>query len=214
MEILLLANRLVLNMPIHMSASDEGNQLRRLFLRALQIALTSGRIEDEGSQGEPGLDSVVRPAGSQPVVLRKRGPRDFEEIPPSEIFEMVRSIRKMHSETDRESLYRRVLDFYDLKRLTSKVRRSLDKITSDAKFDLSEANGTKKISARVEAGHLIIEFKDGAQDLWELPDRSDEEGVCKVRNAAEEFALTNGASPDQIDVIRKALADAGYQTNK
>ena len=138
---------------------------------------------------------------------------------------MVRSIRKMHPETDREGLYRRVLDFYALKRLTSNVRQSLDRVTSDAEFDLSEADAlgsklgdrqyaTKRMSARVEAGHLIVVFEEGAQDLWELPDRSDKEGIRKVLNAAVEFALTNGVSPGQINAVRKALTDSDYHLTK
>lgn len=82
--------------------------------------------------------TVREPAGSQPIVLRKRGPRIFEEIPPSEIAEIMRSILRTNPAVEREVLYRRVLDFYELKRLTSNVRRSLDRIISDEEIDLAE----------------------------------------------------------------------------
>ena len=115
-----------------------GNQLRGFFLGASEIALTSGRIEEEFGRRKLKLESVVRSAGSPPVVVRKRGPRRFEEIPPSEIAEIMRSILRTNPTVEREVLYRRVLDFYELKRLTSNVRRSLDRIISDEEFDLAE----------------------------------------------------------------------------
>ncbi|MCH9050091.1 MAG: hypothetical protein IIA72_03270, partial [Proteobacteria bacterium] len=62
----------------------------------------------------------------------------FEEIPESEIAKLIQSVLATHREFDRETLYRRVLDFYDLKRLTSTVRKSLARILSDEGIDLVE----------------------------------------------------------------------------
>ena len=114
-----------------------GNKLRERFLRATETAVTSGWIEEE--QGRPilGLDCVVRPTGSQRVVLRKRGPRVFKEIPPSEVAEIMRSILRTHPGADSETLYRQVLNFYDLKNLTLNVRKTLDKIVLEEKIELS-----------------------------------------------------------------------------
>jgi len=142
-EIIEAEGPLVLQRGFHLYASAAGikrvgNQLRGLFLQASEIALTSGRIEEEHGRRKLRLESVVRSAGSQSVVLRKRGPRIFEEIPPSEIAEIMRSILRTNPTVEREVLYRRVLDFYELKRLTSNVRRSLDRIISDEEFDLTE----------------------------------------------------------------------------
>ncbi len=117
--------------------------LRKRFLSASEIVLTSGRIEKEGSRQKLDADSVVWPAGARPVVLRKRDPRNFEEIPPSEVAELMQSIFITRPKIQREELYRRVLDFYDLKRLTSKVRDSLDKITSDKDLGLIELDASK-----------------------------------------------------------------------
>ena len=114
-----------------------GNQLRGLFLSAAEYALSSGRIEEERGQRKLSLDSVVLCAGSPPVVLRKRGPRSFEEIPMTEVAEAMRLILNTHPSLDFEDLCRRVLDFYDLRRLTSNVRRSLAKIASDEGMGLS-----------------------------------------------------------------------------
>lgn len=117
-----------------------GGQLRGIFLRASEIALSSEQIEEERGQEKLGLDCMVRSAESPPVVVRKRGPRSFEEIPPSEISEVMRSIVKTHPSIGKEILYRRVLEFYDLKRLTSKVRKTLDRIVTDEEFKLTVTN--------------------------------------------------------------------------
>ena len=87
------------------------------------ITVKSGRVEAEEKGDGPNLslESVVRLAGNPPVVLRKRGPRTFEEIPPSEVAEMMQSLIRTHAGVGEEVLYRQVLDFYDLKRLTSNV---------------------------------------------------------------------------------------------
>ena len=141
-EIIEVEGPVVLERVFHLYADAAGikrvgNQLRGRFFRASEIALNSGRIEEAGGQRKLKLESVVRPTGSQPVILRKRGPRVFEEIPSSEIAEVMRSILRTRGATEREVLYRRVLEFYELKRLTSNVRRSLAKIVSDEEFDLA-----------------------------------------------------------------------------
>ena len=104
--------------------------VRSAFLQATGIALKSGRIEaEERSDGKGlGLESVVRSVGSPSVIFRKRGPRNFEEIPFSELVEMMWQIVKTRPNADEETLFRWVLDFYDLKRLTSKVRNVLSEI--------------------------------------------------------------------------------------
>ena len=125
-----------------------GNHLRSLFLRATDIALKSGRLVDEigfkaeggGDGNEIGLDSVVRSADSPSVILRGRGPRAFEEIPPSEIREAMRSLFNSNPRIDKVTFHRRVLDFFDLKRLTSKVRNSLERLVSEEGFEFAEHN--------------------------------------------------------------------------
>ena len=142
-EIIEIEGPVVLQRVFHLYAEAAGikrvtSQLRRLFFRAADIALTSGRIEEERGRQKLELNSVVRPARSQPVVVRKRGPRSFEEIPSTEIANVVRSITRTHPSIERDVLYRRVLDFYDLKRLTSSVRKSLARHLSDEGIDLVE----------------------------------------------------------------------------
>ncbi len=74
---------------------------------------------------------------------------------------------------------------------------------------------TKRMSARIESGHLVVEFEDGASERWPLPDRSDKAAIRTIREEAVEFALENGASdPGQTNAVRKALTDAGYHLTK
>lgn len=73
----------------------------------------------------------------------------------------------------------------------------------------------KRMSTRVEGGHLVVEFVDGPRNQWKLPDQSNKAAIRKVRETAVEFALTNGASdPGQTNAVRKALTDAGYHLTK
>jgi len=129
-----------------------GNQLRSQLLGATDIAIESGRVEAEerGDGRKFGLESVVRPAGCPPVLLRTRGPRTFEEIPFSEIKEVMRSLFRSHPSIDEETLSRRVLEFFDLKRLTSNVKNSLTGFASEEGFEFTEPNSMETDTNLVE----------------------------------------------------------------
>ena len=74
---------------------------------------------------------------------------------------------------------------------------------------------TKRMSTRVEAGQLVVDFEDGVGNRWQLPDRQDKAGIRVIRDEAIKFALENGASdPGQTNAVRKALTDAGYHLTK
>ena len=76
-------------------------------------------------------------------------------------------------------------------------------------------HATKKMSARVQGGHLVVEFEDGARDQWPLPERTDKDAIRAVRDTAVSFALDQGASdPGQTNAVRKALTDSGYHLIK
>ena len=60
------------------------------------------------------------------VTLRERGPRDFDEIPPSELQLVARRLlRDEGFESGSDAHLRAVLDYFDLKRLTVQVRTRL-----------------------------------------------------------------------------------------
>lgn len=73
----------------------------------------------------------------------------------------------------------------------------------------------KWMSARCEAGKLIVEFDGDTRRDWKLPDRSEKAAIRNVREAAIEFALSQGATnPGQTNAVRKALTSAGYHLTK
>ena len=97
--------------------------------RALQHAIRQGRVVLEDEMGSGGfVDSTVRSAGAPAVVLRERGPRDFEEIPPSELQLVARRlVRDQGFKSGSDAHLRAVLEFFDLRRLTVQVgTRMLD----------------------------------------------------------------------------------------
>lgn len=67
--------------------------------------------------------------GSPPIRLRSRGSRTFEEIPPSELNVLARYLVERHGLAfGTEAHLRAVLEFFDLKRLTTQVDTTLKEI--------------------------------------------------------------------------------------
>ena len=63
---------------------------------------------------------------SPPIKLRSRGPRAFEEIPPSELLVVARRLVEQHGLNPGSDEYlRAVLECVDLKRLTTSVGTTL-----------------------------------------------------------------------------------------
>ena len=70
---------------------------------------------------------------------------------------------------------------------------------------------TKKLSARVEEGRLLVEFPEYDQKTsWELPEPSDRDAIKQIRDAAATFAHDNGATDGQVNAVKKALTENGY----
>ena len=95
--------------------------------KALQHAVRKGKVAKEDESGKSGLaDSIVRSTGASPVLVRVRGPRDFAEIPPSELQLVARRLLADGSiELGSDAHLRAVLDFLDLKRRTVQVGTTL-----------------------------------------------------------------------------------------
>jgi len=73
---------------------------------------------------------------------------------------------------------------------------------------------TNRMSANIERNKLIVEFQTGDRNEWELPDRSDKNGIRSVRDSASEFAENIGATLGQVNAVKKALTDAGYYVSR
>ena len=104
-----------------------GHELKSTMNKALAHAIRQGRLVSENEADKGGLlFSVVRVNGSPPIRLRSRGPRSFEEIPPSElqVVAMYLAERDGLSSGSDEHLHV-VLECFDLKRLTTQVGTTL-----------------------------------------------------------------------------------------
>lgn len=73
-----------------------GGELRRTMNKALQHLISSGHVIREDEFGKGGLTyTIVRPKDSAAVLVRSRGPRDFSEIPPSELLTVARKLESV-----------------------------------------------------------------------------------------------------------------------
>jgi len=100
-----------------------GHELKSNLNKALSHAIGQGSIVHEDEAGKDDLVySVVRVKGSPPIRLRSRGPRSFEEIPPSELQVVARYLLEQHGFTPGSDEHlRAILDCFDLRRLTTQV---------------------------------------------------------------------------------------------
>lgn len=100
-----------------------GHELKRTMNKALAHAIRQGRVVSEDEAAKSGLlFSVVRTKGSRPVRLRSRGPRSFEEIPPSELQVLARYLLEGYGfASGSEEHLRAVMECLDLKRMTTQV---------------------------------------------------------------------------------------------
>jgi len=109
-----------------------GRQIRSIFNRAIRKAVKLGFIEERNEcETRDQLNQIVRKAGSPAVVLRTRGDRTFDEIPPAEINEMISQLRRHNSGLEGEELLRSVLDHFRIRRMTSNIRAILMRIMSN-----------------------------------------------------------------------------------
>lgn len=105
-------------------------EIKEHLTRALKHAIRHDGVEavDERQNGQT-LDLILRKSGSPAVVPRLRGPRDFSEIPPSEIVFVAKQLAAVEAMVyGSEEHMRALLECFDLKRLTEGVRRELREI--------------------------------------------------------------------------------------
>jgi very-short-patch-repair endonuclease len=104
-----------------------GSGIKSSMNRALASLVRQGKVLTEDESGKGGLlFTVVRLVGREPVVLRTRGSREFDEIPPSELHVLGRFIASRDQIASGSDLHlRSVLEFFELKRLTTQVGTTL-----------------------------------------------------------------------------------------
>jgi hypothetical protein len=105
--------------------------------KALASAIRQGRVISENEPGKSGfLFSTVRMKGSPPVRLRCRGPRSFEEIPAGELRAVGRYVSEtLHLEPGTVEHQRTILEYFELKRLTTQVGTRLLEILDKPDHD-------------------------------------------------------------------------------
>lgn len=109
-----------------------GRELQKTMNSALQYAIRQGVIVSEDELAKGGLVySIIRLKGTPPIKLRKRGPRLFEEIPPSELNAVSTFVAEQEGvQIGSEEHMRMVLEYFDLKRLTAQTSGALRDIVN------------------------------------------------------------------------------------
>lgn len=104
-----------------------GHELRSTMNKALSSAIRQGKIVSENEAATRGLIlSTVRVKGTPPIIIRTRGPRTFNEIPPDEIRAVGKYVSEnLHVEPGTDEHLRSVLEHFDLRRLTTQVGTSI-----------------------------------------------------------------------------------------
>ncbi|MBI2303740.1 MAG: AAA family ATPase [Chloroflexi bacterium] len=103
-----------------------GRQIRDLFNRAISQAVGYKLLEEAHEYGtNDQMNKVVRKYGTSPVVPRLRSDRQLDEIPPSELAAVMNWLLQQKPGFDDEELLRRILDIYEVERLTSGIRERL-----------------------------------------------------------------------------------------
>jgi hypothetical protein len=107
-----------------------GRELESTMNEALTRAIRLQVLVSENEASNGGLlSSIVRIAGSPPIKLRTRGPRSFEEIPPSELQVVARYLLERDGvPSGSDEHLRAVLERFDLKRLTTQMGTSLREV--------------------------------------------------------------------------------------
>ncbi len=101
--------------------------------RAAHAAARRGLIIEELPPGHRGQSiRVLRAPGTAPVLTRERGPREFDEVPDSELTAAIRQISNQYPRLHGDDLKRAVLDLYELRRLTAGVSLRLDSLIAEA----------------------------------------------------------------------------------
>lgn len=94
----------------------------------------------------------------------------------------------------------------------------LDEATSTrhGRSDSSASQGrrsrqaTTRMSARVEAEQLVVEFRGGPRRTWRLPASRTGQAVANLSGEARTWAEAQGATYGQSKAVHKALTNAGF----
>ncbi len=103
-------------------------RVEEMLSRCMKSTAARSEIELSDEYGNDKLrDKIARLTGAVPVRLRPREERNIKDIPPSELAEAMRMLETKGDllGQDEEEVFRKTLDFFNLKRLTKKTREIL-----------------------------------------------------------------------------------------
>ena len=108
--------------------------------RACAAAVKAGVLIDANPLGQEGqVQRVLRSPGSPAIVLRQRGPRELDELPPDEVAILLSLLRKDDHMMEAEDLKRQALGELGWVRLTRKVNAFLDRCITLAGIESGES---------------------------------------------------------------------------
>lgn len=118
-----------------------GGEIKRTLNRTLMDAIRRGRIAKEDERGTGGLIwSTVRIHGTPAVQVRARGPRTFDEIPPSELLAVALELSDEGVPYGSQAHRRAILARFDLVRLTPQVDAVFSKLLAPPAPGVVEAS--------------------------------------------------------------------------
>ena len=127
-----------------------GQTVKSALNKAMYRALRAGVFEQADEWRTSGqIDKVVRLSGAPTVVQRERGPRDFLDIPPSEVRALMRQLMADDPDLCAENpelLFRQVLREYGAQRLTAKARQAMERA-----YTLDDETESAKVAIPVAA---------------------------------------------------------------
>ncbi len=114
--------------------SRVGSAIRRTLNSAVHRMVKDGELVaddplDEGGQ----MPKTYRLPDQPAIVLRELGDRSIHEVPPLELAARIRALRQPGDRGD--DTFRRVLDAYDLTRLSAATRQTLERAASLLNYD-------------------------------------------------------------------------------
>lgn len=95
----------------------------------MQKAITKGYILEANELGDRDeLNRIVRLPNTPKIIIRTKGNRTLNEIPPFEIIEVMElfSRNNLININDKETLFRNVLEYYGFGRMTQKAQQILN----------------------------------------------------------------------------------------
>ncbi|OFV90777.1 MAG: hypothetical protein A3G76_11445 [Acidobacteria bacterium RIFCSPLOWO2_12_FULL_65_11] len=109
-----------------------GKNYRTALHRALHRAERDGYLVTRDELHVRDFDEwIVRLTGAPVAIVRRRGPREFSEIPASELAALMQELSAKEPALTGIELYREVLGFYETRRMTENIAKTLQHVDNN-----------------------------------------------------------------------------------